>query len=92
MVQVVIKHAIYEYVNLQIPHRVTIKDAQDEGTDCAIVNLWSVDDRHCMNLHDAFEHGPLDCRIDPRNGLPASAVAFLPMGGRSSPPAARRWS
>ena len=81
VVQRVIANFAYEYVNLRIPHRVTIKDAQDEGTDCALVNLWGVDDWHRMMLHEAFKHGPLDCRIDPRNGLPASAVAFLPDGG-----------
>ena len=57
VVQKVIANFAYEYVNLRIPHRVTIKDAQDEGIDCALVNLWDVDDRHCTKLHDAFEHG-----------------------------------
>ena len=61
VVQRVIANFAYEYVNLRIPHRVTIKDAQDEGTDCALVNLWGVDDWHRMMLHEAFKHGPLDC-------------------------------
>ena len=81
VVQDVIIYFTSNCVNLRIPHRVTIKDAQDEGTDCALVNLWGVDDLHCMKLHDAFVHGPMHCRIDPGSGLPASAVAFLPDGG-----------
>ena len=76
----VIRKSVHNCVKLRIPHNVTIKDAEDEGTDCTFVHLWDVEELHCSWLHAYFEDGPLECRLDEGNGRPSSTVAFLPGG------------
>ena len=80
-VQEVLKYFDTTCATLRIPHRVTIKNAQDEGTDCALVNVFGLDDLHYRRLEHCFSEGPVACRIDGGSGLPSSAVFFLPAGG-----------
>ena len=49
-VQEVLKYFDTTCATLRIPHRVTIKNAQDEGTDCALVNVFGLDDLHYRRL------------------------------------------
>ena len=80
-VQAVLMYFQTTCATLRIPHKVTIKNAQDEGTDCAVINVFGLDDLHSRRLEQCFSQGPLTCRDDPDTKLPASAVVFLAGSG-----------
>ena len=80
-VQEVLKYFDTTCATLRIPHRVTIKNAQDEGTDCALVNVFGLDDLHYRRLEHCFSEGPLPCREDPDSQRHSSAVVFLAGSG-----------